>query len=46
MGGPEVYPETMLLFRLRMLQLNEIDAPVTKTSGELVEEAHREEDED
>ncbi|HKZ40503.1 MAG TPA: ribbon-helix-helix domain-containing protein [Candidatus Hodarchaeales archaeon] len=31
--------------RLRMLQLiNEMIAPGTKTSGELIEEAHREED--
>ena len=31
--------------RLRMLQLiNEMIAPGTKTSGELVEEVHREED--
>ncbi len=32
--------------RLRMLQLiNELIAPSTKTSGELIEEGHREEDE-
>jgi len=32
--------------RLRMLQLiNELVAPSTKTSGELIEEGHREEDE-